>query len=85
MGGCWFDLGGISQPGGSQGIGVRTESKGGGLFNSFRMDGFQFDGGIKGVENSDVMMPMLAQLGLLERITFKPSPISQDDRLHQPD
>ncbi len=48
----------------------------GGLFNSFRREGYQFDGGIKAVENSAVMMPMLAQLGLLERISFQRSPIA---------
>lgn len=48
----------------------------GGLFNSFRRDGYQFDGGIKAVENSAVMMPMLAQLGILERIEFQRSPIA---------
>lgn len=37
----------------------------GGLFNSFRREGYQFDCGIKAVENSAVMMPMLAQLDLL--------------------
>lgn len=48
----------------------------GGLFNSFRGEGYQFDGGIKAVINSAVMMPMLAQLGLLERIEFQRSPIA---------
>ncbi|MHC1770166.1 MAG: phytoene desaturase family protein [Flexilinea sp.] len=48
----------------------------GGLFNSFRREGYQFDGGIKAVENSAVMMPMLAQLGILERIEFQRSPIA---------
>lgn len=48
----------------------------GGLFNSFRRQGYEFDGGIKAVENSAVMMPMLAQLGLLERISFQRSPIA---------
>ena len=37
----------------------------GGLFNSFSRSGYLFDGGIKAVENSSVMMPMLAQQGLL--------------------
>jgi phytoene dehydrogenase-like protein len=36
-----------------------------GLFNSFERNGYQFDSGIKAVENSAVMLPMLAQLGLL--------------------
>ncbi len=45
----------------------------GGLFNSFSRSGYLFDGGIKAVENSSVMMPMLAQLGLLQQIQFYPS------------
>lgn len=45
----------------------------GGLFNSFWKAGYLFDGGIKAVENSSVMMPMLAQLGLLQQIQFFPS------------
>lgn len=48
----------------------------GGLYNSFQAGGYQFDGGIKAVENSAVMMPMLAQLGLLERVGFRRSPIA---------
>lgn len=56
----------------------------GGLFNSFKYRGYQFDGGIKGVVNSAVMKPMLAQLGLLDRIPFRPSPISMitNNQLH---
>lgn len=48
----------------------------GGLFNSFSRAGYQFDGGIKAVENSNVLMPMLAQLGILDRIQFQLSPIA---------
>ncbi|HPL58409.1 MAG TPA: NAD(P)/FAD-dependent oxidoreductase [Flexilinea sp.] len=48
----------------------------GGLFNSFWRSGYLFDGGIKAIENSSVMMPMLAQLGLLEQVHFHPSPIA---------
>lgn len=48
----------------------------GGLFNSFSRAGYHFDGGIKAVENSAVMMPMLAQLGLLEQVHLRPSPIA---------
>ncbi len=36
----------------------------GGLVNSFRRDGFVFDGGIRAIENSGVVFPMLRQLGL---------------------
>ncbi|HEY9088303.1 MAG TPA: NAD(P)/FAD-dependent oxidoreductase [Anaerolineaceae bacterium] len=48
----------------------------GGLFNSFWRNGYQFDGGIKAVESSAVILPMLAQLGLLERIPLIDSPIA---------
>jgi phytoene dehydrogenase-like protein len=36
----------------------------GGLVNSFTRDGFVFDGGIRAIENSGVVLPMLRQLGL---------------------
>lgn len=48
----------------------------GGLFNSFWRGGYLFDGGIKAVENSLVMMPMLAQLGLLGQVKLRRSPIA---------
>lgn len=47
----------------------------GGLFNSFRRQGYTFDGGIKAVENSAVVMPALAKLGLLDQLRFQPSPV----------
>jgi len=47
----------------------------GGLFNSFRREGYAFDGGIKAVESSGMMLPMLAQLGLLERLQLEKSPV----------
>ncbi len=57
----------------------------GGLFSSFWRDGFLFDGGIKAVENSAVMMPMLAQFGLLNRAALQPSPIALvTGNRHQP-
>ena len=40
------------------------ESSCGGLVNSFTRDGFVFDGGIRAIENSGVVLPMLRQLGL---------------------
>jgi phytoene dehydrogenase-like protein len=40
------------------------ESKCGGLVNTFERDGFVFDGGIRALENSGVVLPMLKQLGL---------------------
>jgi phytoene dehydrogenase-like protein len=36
----------------------------GGLINSFERDGFVFDGGIRAMENSGVLLPMLKHLGL---------------------
>jgi phytoene dehydrogenase-like protein len=40
------------------------EKKTGGLVNSFVHKGFTFDGGIRAIENSGIVMPMLRQLGL---------------------
>jgi phytoene dehydrogenase-like protein len=40
------------------------EEKLGGLVNSFSYHGFTFDGGIRSIENSGIVFPMLRQLGL---------------------
>ncbi len=40
------------------------EKRVGGLVNSFDYKGFTFDGGIRAIENSGIVMPMLRQLGL---------------------
>ena len=40
------------------------ESACGGLVNSFERDGFVYDGGIRAMENSGVLFPMLRHLGL---------------------
>ncbi|MHB1483775.1 MAG: phytoene desaturase family protein [Saccharofermentanales bacterium] len=40
------------------------EKKVGGLVNSFNYKGFTFDGGIRAIENSGIIMPMLRQLGI---------------------
>ncbi len=50
------------------------EKKTGGLVNSFEYNGFVFDGGIRAIENSGIVVPMLRQLGL--QIEFLPSPVS---------
>jgi phytoene dehydrogenase-like protein len=49
--------------------GIRTmlcekEPSCGGLINSFERDGFVFDGGIRAMENSGVLLPMLKHLGV---------------------
>ncbi|MDW7656044.1 MAG: NAD(P)/FAD-dependent oxidoreductase [Bacillota bacterium] len=40
------------------------ETKVGGLVNSFDYNGFTFDGGIRAMENSGIVLPMLRQLGI---------------------
>lgn len=40
------------------------EEKAGGLVNSFIHNGYTFDGGIRAIENSGIVFPMLKQLGL---------------------
>jgi phytoene dehydrogenase-like protein len=40
------------------------ENKLGGLVNSFDFKGFTFDGGIRAIENSGIVFPMLKQLGI---------------------
>ena len=40
------------------------ENSCGGLVNTFERDGFVYDGGIRAMENSGVLFPMLKQLGL---------------------
>ncbi|HOT92672.1 MAG TPA: FAD-dependent oxidoreductase [Anaerolineae bacterium] len=40
------------------------ESHCGGLVRSFKRGGFVFDGGIRAIENSGIVMPMLRQLGI---------------------
>ena len=50
------------------------ESACGGLVNSFERDGFVYDGGIRAMENSGVLFPMLRHLGL--EVEFVPNHIS---------
>jgi phytoene dehydrogenase-like protein len=50
------------------------EERTGGLVNSFEHGGFVFDGGIRAIENSGIVVPMLRQLGL--QLDFLPSPVS---------
>jgi phytoene dehydrogenase-like protein len=49
---------------GYQVVVCEKEKKVGGLVNSFNYKGFTFDGGIRAIENSGIVMPMLRQLGL---------------------
>ena len=50
------------------------EKKTGGLVNSFEYKGFVFDGGIRAIENSGIVISMLRQLGL--QVEFLPNPVS---------
>jgi phytoene dehydrogenase-like protein len=43
---------------------LEKQEKVGGCINSFKKEGFTFDGGIRAVENSGVLFPMLRQLGI---------------------
>lgn len=45
----------------------------GGLVNSFRYEDFTFDGGIRAIENSGIVFPMLKELGIT--IDFVKSPV----------
>lgn len=50
------------------------EPKTGGLVNSFDYKGFVFDGGIRAIESSGVVLPMLRQLGV--QVEFVRSPVT---------
>ena len=50
------------------------QKKTGGLVSSFEYNGFVFDGGIRAIENSGIVHPMLRQLGI--EVDFLPSPVS---------
>ena len=43
---------------------LEKDEKVGGCINSFERNGFVFDGGIRAIENSGVLFPMLKQLGI---------------------
>ena len=46
----------------------------GGLVNSFSRDGFQFDAGIRALENAGIIFPMLKELGI--ELDVVKSPVS---------
>lgn len=50
--------------GGREVLLLEKNNKTGGLVNSFTIDGFTFDGGIRAFENSGIVFPMLKQLGI---------------------
>lgn len=50
------------------------EQKTGGLVNSFEFEGFLFDAGIRAMENSGIILPMLRQLGI--ELPVQKSPVS---------
>jgi phytoene dehydrogenase-like protein len=53
---------------------LEKEEAVGGLVNSFRRGSFTFDGGIRAIENSGIVRPMLRQLGI--EVDFLPSAVS---------
>lgn len=50
--------------GGKSTLVCEKEEKAGGLVSNFEHDGFIYDGGIRALENSGVLFPMLRQLGI---------------------
>ena len=50
------------------------EKSTGGVVNSFEYKGFVFDGGIRAIEDSGIVLPMLRQLGI--EVEFLPNPVS---------
>ena len=67
---------GLLAKGGARVLVCEQAAQVGGLFNSFRREGYLFDGGIKGVENAGLILPTLRQLGVLDRVHIAPSPIA---------
>jgi phytoene dehydrogenase-like protein len=59
---------------GSKVLLCEKEQKVGGLVNAFERNGFVFDGGIRAIESSGIVLPMLRQLGI--DIEFLPSTVS---------
>ncbi|MFO7636683.1 MAG: NAD(P)/FAD-dependent oxidoreductase [Clostridia bacterium] len=53
---------------------LEKEKNIGGLVNSFQYKGFTFDGGIRAIENSGIVEPMLRQLGI--HIDFVRNPVT---------
>ncbi|MCU0821002.1 MAG: NAD(P)-binding protein [Spirochaetes bacterium] len=50
--------------------------KSGGYFTSFTRKGYTFDAGIQGCENSGLLIPMLEQLGIRDRIELRRSKVA---------
>jgi phytoene dehydrogenase-like protein len=57
------------------------ESHCGGLVSSFERDGFVFDGGIRAIENSGIVVPMLRQLGINVDLIKSPVSLGIEDRV----
>lgn len=55
----------------------------GGLINSFERDGFVFDGGIRAMENSGVLKPMLEHLGIELELVKNHVSLGIEDRVIQ--
>jgi phytoene dehydrogenase-like protein len=55
---------------------LEKEEKTGGYFGSYWKEGFFFDIGIRAIENSGVLLPMLRELGLERVIELKKDPVT---------
>lgn len=60
---------------------IEKQQKCGGLINTFERDGFIYDGGIRALENSGVLFPMLKQLGLDLEFVKNEISLGQEDQV----
>ena len=58
---------------------------GGGLGRTFERGGFSFDGGIRGMENSGIVFPMLRELGLDVEFVKSVVSVGIEDRIMRVD
>jgi phytoene dehydrogenase-like protein len=60
---------------------LEKESKCGGLISSFEREGFTFDNGIRAIENSGILFPMIRQLGLDLELLKNPISLGIEDKV----
>ncbi len=53
----------------------------GGLVNSFSRDGFQFDAGIRALENAGIIFPMLKELGIELEVVKSPVSVGVENEI----
>jgi len=53
----------------------------GGLVNSFSRDGFQFEAGVRALENAGIIFPMLKELGIALDVVKSPVSVGVEDKI----